>query len=385
MDIKKRDFLFGAGMVAVAAADAVAQPTRNPEGGYPPGVPKATGRSMLDSPHYIGTASKGFGFKANWARTMPMVPTVDPNYKPRRINKAIELWEDNQVVAYAEFGASGAPDTYEEGKRMAKTWCDAINYEMENDSFNFDGLRNFMQGLVDGGPTPSGHRTPMVFVTLPAWGFDGPSMRANVWQIHQSLAAGAHGVLICEMESPEAAEIAIAGGRYKWTWPGVEELPIEGVRGAGSQAFAAHIWGVSQNEYLRLADTWPHNPKGEISMGFKLENRRSAMAAEQLMAVKGLAFAEPGPSDNGWSHLGYDAIREDLTREQRAALPASKRLEEDLERIRLAARKNNIKWLGNGPPGATPQQEIDQGRRMGPSTEERSHADRLYTKRKMPY
>jgi len=242
-----------------------------------------------------------------------------------------------------------------------------------------------MQGLVDGGPTPSGHRTPMVFVTLPAWGFDGPSMRANVWQIHQSLAAGAHGVLICEMESPEAAEIAIAGGRYKWTWPGVEELPIEGVRGAGSQAFAAHIWGVSQNEYLRLADTWPHNPKGEISMGFKLENRRSAMAAEQLMAVKGLAFAEPGPSDNGWSHLGYDAIREDLTREQRAALPASKRLEEDLERIRLAAKKNNIKWLGGGPPGATPQQEIDQGRRMGPSTEERSQADRLYTKRKMPY
>ena len=242
-----------------------------------------------------------------------MVPTVDPNYKPRRINKAIELWEDNQVVAYAEFGASGAPDTYEEGKRMAKTYCDAINYEMENDSLSFDGLRNFMQGLVDGGPTPSGHRTPMVFVTLPAWGFDGPSMRANVWQIHQSLAAGAHGVLICEMESPEAAEIAIAGGRYKWTWPGVEELPIEGVRGAGSQAFAAHIWGVSQGEYVRLADTWPHNPKGEITMGFKLENRRSAMAAEQLMAVKGLAFAEPGPSDNGWSHLGWDAVREDLT------------------------------------------------------------------------
>jgi len=155
MDIKKRDFLFGAGLAAAAAADAVAQGRQSPDG-YPPGVPKATGRSMLDSPHYIGTASKGYGFKANWARTLPMVPSVDANYKPRRINKAIELWEDNQVVAYAEFGASGAPDTYEEGKRMAKTYCDAINYEMENDSFNFDGLRNFMQGLVDGGPRRPG-------------------------------------------------------------------------------------------------------------------------------------------------------------------------------------------------------------------------------------
>ena len=72
--------------------------------------------------------------------------------------------------------------------------------------------------------------------------------------------------------------------------------------------------------------------------------------------------------------------------EQRAALPASKRLAEDLERIRLAAKANNVKWLGNGPPGATPQQEIDQGRRMGPAgTEDRVQADRLYTKRKMPY
>ena len=61
-NIKKRDFLRGFGMVSagvVAAGDALAQPARNPDGGYPPGVPKATGRSMLDSPHYIGTASKG--------------------------------------------------------------------------------------------------------------------------------------------------------------------------------------------------------------------------------------------------------------------------------------------------------------------------------------
>ena len=75
-----------------------------------------------------------------------------------------------------------------------------------------------------------------------------------------------------------------------------------------------------------------------------------------------------------------------LTPAERRALPESRRLEEDLERIRLAARKHKIQWLGNGPPGATPQQEIDQGRRMGPAgNEERVQADRLYTKRRMPY
>src|SRR6185312_8806580 len=131
---------------------------------------------------------------------------------------------------------------------------------------------------------------------------------------------------------------------------------------------------------------WPHNPKGEVTMGVKLENRRSAQVCEEVLSVPGLAFCEPGPSDNGLSHLGYDSLRDDLTQEQRAALPASKRLADDLERIRLAAKANNVRWLGNGPPGATAQQQIDQGRRMGPAgSEQNTQADRLYTKRKMPY
>lgn len=378
MEIDKRSLLGGivvsAGVAAAAAGRANAQPA---------GVPKATGRTMLDSPNYFGTASKGGGFKQNWARTLPQVPTADPAYKPRRINKAIELWEDNQVVYYHVYAPSGAPDGYEEGRRMVKTYCDAINYEMENGCMDFSNLRNFMQGLVDGGPTPSGHRTPMVFVTLPAVGFDGPSMRANAWQVQQALAAGAHGVLICEMHSPEAGEIAIAAARYKFTLPGVPELPIEGMRGSGSQVFAAHIWGLKGNRYVELADTWPHNPKGEIAMGFKLENRHGAESAEQLMAIKGLAFAEPGPSDNSWSIMGWDAVR-DMPAAERAALPSRERLEQTLERIRMAAKKNNIMWLGTAR-GKDHNGSIDEGMRMLPGDNEKVVMDaRAYTKRKMP-
>ena len=93
----------------------------------------------------------------------------------------------------------------------------------------------------------------MVFVTLPAVGFDGPSMRANAWQIQQALAAGAHGCLICEMHSPEAGEIAISCARSKFNRPGVPILPIEGSRGSGSQVFAAHIWGIPATSIWR----WP--------------------------------------------------------------------------------------------------------------------------------
>jgi 4-hydroxy-2-oxoheptanedioate aldolase len=379
MDIKKRDFLVGAGIAAAAGAVAQAAITPTPQG-----APKATGRSMLDSPNFFGDGSKGGGFNKSWARTLPQTTTADPAYKPRRVNKAIELWEDNQVAFYNVYMPSGAPDGYEEGKRLSQTYCDAINYEMENGSLDFSNLRNFMQGLVDGGPTPSGHRTPMVFVTLPAVGFDGPSMRANAWQIQQALAAGAHGVLVCEMHSPEAGEIAISCARFKFVQPTVPVMPIEGSRGSGSQAFAKHIWGLSDQDYLTLADPWPLNPKGEISMGFKLENRHAVANAEEIMAIKGLAFAEPGPSDNGWSYLGWDAVRP-MSKEDRAKIMANPVYTDALEHVRLAAKKNGVQWLGTGTHGATMEQSYDQGMRMLPGdNEDVVHKSREYSKRKMP-
>ena len=383
MDIKKRDFLTGASLIgaglAAATTGAQAEITHTPDG-----APIAKGRSMLDSPNYFGSASKGGGFNKNWARTLPQVSSADSDYKPRRINKAIELWEDNQVAFYNVHMPSGAPEGYEEGKRMAKTYCDAINYEMENGSLDFSNLRNFMQGLADGGPTPSGHRTPMVFVTLPAIGFDGPSMRANAWQIQQALAAGAHGCLICEMHSPEAGEIAISCARFKFNQPTVAEPPIEGSRGSGSQVYAAHIWGIPGDQYLAVADPWPDNRKGEISMGFKLENRHGVEYAEQLMAIRGLAFAEPGPSDNGWSYLGWDAVRP-MSREERAKVMADPRYNAGLERVRLAAKKNGVQWLGTGPRGSTMNQSYDMGMRMLPGDDEKTvMASREYSKRKMP-
>ncbi len=381
MDITKREFLAGSALIGAGLATTTQAPAQTQAKAQ---AQPAPARSMLDSPHYFGTASKGGGIKKNWARTLAQVSTADPNYKPRRVNKAIELWEDNQVVYYNVYMPSGAPDGYEEGMRMVKTYCDAINYEMENGSLDFSNLRNFMQGMVDGGPTPSGHRTPMVFVTLPAVGFDGPSMRANAWQIQQALAAGAHGVLVCEMHSPEAGEIAISCARTKFTLPGVPEQPIEGSRGSGSQVFAAHIWGLSGTDYLAVADTWPLNPKGEISMGFKLENRHAVENAEAIMAIKGLAFAEPGPSDNSWSILGWDAVRA-MPDSEREKVLADPRLVDALERVRLAAKKNGVQWLGTGPRGSTHNQSIDAGMRMLPGDDEKVvMAAREYTRRRMP-
>ena len=82
---------------------------------------------------------------------------------PKRVNKAIELLEQDQPVYYTG-SHTGANLTYEAGKEMAKTWADYINIGMEHGPLDFVGLANFMRGLVDGGPTNSGHVTPAVVV-----------------------------------------------------------------------------------------------------------------------------------------------------------------------------------------------------------------------------
>ena len=92
---------------------------------------------------------------------------------PKRINKCVGLLEQGQPIYY-----TGAEDRgYEAGRALAKTWADYIAYEMEHGAYDISGLHEFMRGLVDGGPTASGHRTPAVIVTLPATGADEQAFR----------------------------------------------------------------------------------------------------------------------------------------------------------------------------------------------------------------
>ena len=217
--------------------------------------------------------------------------------QPTRINKAIELLEKGQPI-YHTTSVRG----YEEGQRLASTTADYINYDMEHGAADMDDLRAFMQGLADAGPTASGHRTPAVIVTLPVLGLDEASMRANYWVIHQALAAGIHGILLCHVREAEAAEVFVAASRHPFA-PEAEGIE-EGLRGSGSQGYASRIWGVSQNEYLAKADPWLLNPNGEILLGVKIEDRHALENAEATTAVSGIAFAEWGPGDMGFSLVG---------------------------------------------------------------------------------
>ncbi len=217
---------------------------------------------------------------------------------PKRINRAIELLEQGQPIYYV--GISEL--SYETGRDMAGTWADYINVSIEHGAFDMPGLGAFMRGLVDGGPTASGHRTPAVIVDLPVEGSSEAEVRANAWMFKQALARGVHGILLCHAEDPDGVRAFVESCRYPFRKPA--EGHGDGRRGAGGQGWASQIWGVSAADYLEKADPWPLSPGGELMLGVKIENKRALANAEATAKVQGLAFGEWGPGDMGMS-FGY--------------------------------------------------------------------------------
>ncbi len=282
-----------------------------------------------------------------------------------RINKAIELLEQDQPVYYA----STHEVDYETGRSMAGTWADYINVSMEHGAFDMPGLAAFMRGLADAGPTASGHRTPAVIVDLPPEGTSAADIRANAWVFKQALARGVHGILLCHAEDPEAVRTLVQVCRYAFR--GETGGAPEGRRGAGGQGMAAYAWGVDVDEYARRADPWPLNPEGELMIGLKIENRRALERVDESLAVPGVAFAEWGPGDMHMS-FGHEAGE----RSYSAEIMGARR------RVFDACRRNGLPFLdGTGDL----VERLDEGVRIIPGAgEDQARVGRAHTGRTMP-
>jgi 4-hydroxy-2-oxoheptanedioate aldolase len=218
-----------------------------------------------------------------------------------RINRAIDLLARGEVIYYTNPGELSE----ENGRRQAATWADILLVDFEHHAFDVVGLTAFMRGLVAGGPTADGYRTPTVIATLPSNCRTVEEVQANAWQVRQVLSAGVHGVLHTHARQADAVAAFVAETRYAGIAPvSTADTLFPPQRGAGGQARPAEIWGVSPVEYMRLADPWPLNPDGELLLGVKIEDRECLENANEVAAVPGLAFAEWGPGDMGIS-FGY--------------------------------------------------------------------------------
>jgi 4-hydroxy-2-oxoheptanedioate aldolase len=300
--------------------------------------------------------------------------TLAQTPKPKHINRAIELLEQGQPVYYTG-SHSGTEGSYEQGVKDAQTYADYISYDMEHAPFDVKGLSEYMRGLVAGGPTKSGHRTPAVIVNVPVNGTDEASVRANAWMFSQVLATGVHGVLLTHADTPGAVRAFVEAVRLPIHKQGVDHGVNEGRRGAHGSATASKIWGVTEQEYLDKADAWPLNPNGELLIGLKLEDKYALANADENLKVPGIAFAEWGPGDMALSlgvrATGGAAVKDPLMVAARAKV--------------FAACKANHKYFLNSFSPADVIDMIKEGVMIGPANQEATEIGRKYTNRKMPW
>lgn len=282
-----------------------------------------------------------------------------------RVNRAIELLERGQPIFYTGVTELG----FDSGRRHASTWADYLCIDLEHLPFDMAGLSAFMDGLIAAGPSVSGQRTPAVIVTMPTDGADAATVRTNSWMVKQTLATGVHGLMLCHVASPDAVRAFVECARYGHG-PIVDTRLGRGRRGSGGQECAAAVWGVPVADYLDRADVWPLNPKGELMLGLKLEDRESLDVAEACIAVPGIALAEWGPGDMGMSF----GLKEAHDPPYPADMLAARGI------VKAACDKAGVAFLDVVTP-ETVEALIDDGVRIGAATEDAAAIGRRHSGR----
>jgi 4-hydroxy-2-oxoheptanedioate aldolase len=300
--------------------------------------------------------------------------TVAQPAKSKRINRAIELLEHGQPVYYTG-SHEGTAGSFEQGVKDAQTYADYISYDMEHAPYDIKGLAEYMRGLVEGGPTKSGHRTPSVIVNVPVNGTDEATVRANAWMFHQVLATGVHGILLCHADTPEAVRTFVEAVRFPIHKQGLDKGIKEGRRGVHGVPTAARIWGISTEQYLDKADVWPLNPEGELLLGLKLEDKYALANADEILRIPGIAFAEWGPGDMALS-LGVRATG--------AAAVLAPEMQRARAKIFAACKANKIFFLNSMSPGNVVDM-LKEGVMIGPANQQAADIGRRFTKREMPW
>jgi len=115
------------------------------------------------------------------------------------------------------------------------------------------------------------------------------------------------GVVVPHVKSREEARKIVAACRYPPKKNDPQPYP-RGTRGA-SPWIAAHIWGLTMEEYVERADVWPLDPRGELLCIIMIEDPEAVENIDEILSVPGISAVIFGPYDYSFGSGNYGNSR----------------------------------------------------------------------------
>lgn len=229
------------------------------------------------------------------------------------LNKIIAKLEQKQIVtgiwvsslhpsnAIGLVNQNGFPN-----KETALTtpMIDFIIVDMEHTPFEMAELRNFLMALNSKREVLiKGNLQPNIatLVRIPADG--NQPVHAMIKQV---LDIGAHGVVVPHVRNAAEAEKVVKACRYSQPSSSKIKDP-QGTRGAGPM-FCSYLWGLTMEEYVKRADVWPLNSKGDILAVVMIEDEEGVNNINEILSVKGIGAVIFGPYDFSFSSGHYGKL-----------------------------------------------------------------------------
>ncbi|MHC4211944.1 MAG: HpcH/HpaI aldolase family protein [Planctomycetota bacterium] len=181
--------------------------------------------------------------------------------------------------------------SYEES--LTTPMIDFALIDMEHEPFDTSELRDFLLAMNSRREViTKGNLQPnvSVLVRVPC-DADG----SFEWMVKQALDCGAHGVIVPHVRNAAQARRVVSACRY----PQATGCPIpepKGIRGGGPK-LCSYLWGMSVKDYVKRADVWPLNPKGDILAIVMIEDVEGLKNIEEILSVPGIGAVFFGPYD----------------------------------------------------------------------------------------
>jgi 4-hydroxy-2-oxoheptanedioate aldolase len=212
-----------------------------------------------------------------------LATAVAPARAGERLNPAIARLEAGE----AALGIFSGNRDMMNARVLGGAKLDFVIIDMEHAPWDADTLRRFVAAMKG---TSGFTVAPLVRVAA-----NGREIHHNQWMVKQALDAGAFGIVVPHVNTPEHARAAAVAMRYPPPAGSPAPEP-RGERGWGP-LIAAGSWGVESGEYARIADLWPLNPAGELLLVVQVESKEAVANLEEILKVPGIGAAFIGPAD----------------------------------------------------------------------------------------